>query len=79
MITEELLKILESVRPDLDFRKEKKLVDEGILDSFDIVSIISELNDKYDIAIRVTELLPVNFNSAEAIYMMVQRLQNNGK
>lgn len=76
---EEILSILESVRPDLDFESEQRLFDDGILDSFDIVSIISELNDKYDISIRVTELLPVNFNSAEAILAMVNRLRNDGK
>lgn len=73
---EKLLEILEEIRPDVDFRIEQKMIDEGILDSFDIVSIISELNDEYDIAIRVNELSPENFNSAEAIMRMVQRLKN---
>jgi len=69
-----LLEILDSVRPDVDFTSEKKLIDDGILDSFDIVSIISELNDEYNIAIRVHELGPENFNSVEAIMKMVARL-----
>ena len=71
-----LLEILEGIRPDVDFAAETGLMDNGILDSFDIVSIISELNDEYDIAIRITELNPVNFNSAEAIMNMVKKLQN---
>ncbi len=72
---ERLIEILEGIRPDVDFNNEKKLIDDGILDSFDIVSIISELNDEYQIAIRVHELGPDNFNSVEAIMNMVQRLK----
>lgn len=59
----------------MDFKNEKKLIDDGVLDSFDIVSIISELNDEYQIAIRVHELGSANFNSIEAIMNMVQRLK----
>lgn len=73
---EKLLEILSDIRPDVDFSKEEKLIDNAILDSFDIVSIISVLNDEYNIAIRVTELGPENFNSASAILKMVERLQN---
>jgi D-alanine--poly(phosphoribitol) ligase subunit 2 len=73
---ERLIEILEGIRPDVDFRSEKKLIDDGILDSFDIVSIISELNDEYNIAIRVHELGPENFNNTEAIMTMVNRLAN---
>jgi acyl carrier protein len=73
---EKLLEILEGIRPDVDFANEVKLIDDGILDSFDIVSIISELNDEYDIAIRVTELKPENFNSKEAIMNLVLKLKN---
>lgn len=74
---EEFYAILEEIRPDIDFKVETELVDEGLLDSFDIVSIVSELNDYFDIAIRVTELSPENFNSAEAIYNMCIKLKNS--
>lgn len=74
---QKLLEILESIRPDVDFAHETGLIDGGFLDSFDIVSIISELNDEYDINIRVTELKPENFNSVDAIYRMIERLKNN--
>ncbi|MDO9155191.1 MAG: acyl carrier protein [Paludibacter sp.] len=70
-----LIEILEGIRPDVDFLNETNLINDGVLDSFDIVSIISELNDEYDIAIRVTELGPENFNSMEAIHKMVERLR----
>ncbi|MCK6611977.1 MAG: acyl carrier protein [Bacteroidia bacterium] len=71
--------ILTEIRPDVDFLNEKALIDDGILDSFDIVSIISELNDEYSIAIRVTELGPANFNSIEAIESLVKRLKESSK
>ena len=71
-----LLEILEGIRPDVEFANESNLMDNGILDSFDIVSIISELNDEYNISIRVNELNPVNFNSAASIMEMVERLKN---
>lgn len=74
---EKLLEILKGIRPDVDFENEKALIDDGILDSFDVVSIISELNDEYDIHVKVTELEPENFNSAEAIWNMVQKLRHD--
>ncbi|MGH1433673.1 MAG: phosphopantetheine-binding protein [Lewinella sp.] len=72
---ERLIEILQSIRPDVDFRTEEDLIDAGILDSLDVASIISELNDEYDIAIRVTELDPDNFNSVKAIYDLCMRLK----
>ena len=71
---EKLLELLKSVRPDVDFENETALIDDGILDSFDVVSIISELDDQFDVQIRITELDPENFNSAEAIWKLVQEL-----
>ena len=72
---EKLLEILKSIRPDVDFENETELIDEGILDSFDVVSIISELDDAFDVQIRINELDPENFNSAEAIWELVQKLK----
>lgn len=72
---EELKAILEEIRPDLDFTKEKKLIDDGILDSFDIISIVGELNLQYEIEINVEDLLPENFNSIEAMVELVKKLQ----
>lgn len=73
---EKILEILNDIRPDVDFNEETNLVDGGILDSFDIVSVISELNDAFDIHIRVTDLKPENFNSLEAIGQLVVSKQN---
>jgi acyl carrier protein len=71
---EKILEILSEIRPDIDFKEENRLIDEGYLDSFDIVSIISELNDEFNITIRVTELKPENFNSVDVIVDLVNRL-----
>lgn len=71
----ELLEILETCCPDVDFEHETALIDDGILTSLDIVMIIGELNDAYDISITVDELEPENFNSAEAILALVERLR----
>ncbi|MBQ0027603.1 MAG: acyl carrier protein [Lachnospiraceae bacterium] len=73
---EQLLEILEGVRPDLDFDLENALVDDGILDSFDIITIVGEINEAYNIEIDVVDLLPENFNSAEAIYDLIKKLQD---
>lgn len=72
---EKLLEILKGIRPDVDFENETALIDDSILDSFDVVSIISELDDAFDVQIRITELDPDNFNSAEAIWNLVQHLK----
>jgi len=70
---EKVLSIVELIRPDVDFAEETALIDDGVLDSFDIVSIISDLNDEYEINIRVHDLTPENFNSVEAIVKLVER------
>ena len=67
---EKLLEILKSIRSDVDFASETELIDAGILDSLDIVAIISELNDAYDIAIRVTELDPDNLLKMMSVQLL---------
>lgn len=72
---EELKQILEEIRPDIDFETAKDLIDDGVLDSFDIISIVGELNMAYDIEINVEDLLPENFNTMAAIFELVTKLQ----
>lgn len=72
---EQVLKILKGVRQDVDFEKETKLIDDSILDSFDIISIVSDLNDEFDIDISADELEPENFNTLDAIIALVKSLQ----
>ncbi len=72
---EKLLELLKGVRPDVDFENETALIDDGILDSFDVVSIISEIDDVFGVQIRINELDPDNFNSTEAIWNLIQKLK----
>ena len=74
---EALLKILEELHPDIDFAAKETLIDEKILDSFDIITIISEVNEAYDVTIPVDEINPKNFNSAKALYQLIRRLQDD--
>lgn len=71
---EKLLGILKSLRSDVDFETETLLVDNGVLDSFDIISLVSELNDAYGIQISVVDLVPENFNSVQAMAALIARL-----
>ena len=71
---EKMLELLKSVRSDIDFESEKNLMDDGILDSFDIVAIVAELCEEYDVTITVDMLEPENFNSAEAMLALVERI-----
>ncbi len=73
---EQLMEILTELRPDVDFANEKSLVTGGILDSFDIISLVGMLNDEYDITIRPANLVPDNFNSAEAMLALIEELQD---
>ena len=72
---EELLSILQDVCPDVDFEGETGLIDNKILTSFDVLSIIGELNDAYGIKIGPGDIMPVNFNSAQAMLDLVNRLK----
>lgn len=74
---EELIEILEDIRPDVDFRSCNNLVDNQILTSFDILSIISEISDAFGISVTVTEVVPENFNSAEALWAMIGKLKKS--
>jgi len=74
---EKLIEILKEVNADVDFENCTTLIDDGILDSFDIVSIVGELNDAFDVEISPVDIIPTNFNSAKAMWTMVERLQDN--
>lgn len=71
---ETLLEILEDLHPDVDFTVECALIDDGILDSLDIVTLITEINDKFDISIPAEEIVPENFNSAAALMALIEKI-----
>ena len=73
---EELLAILKGLHPDVDFEIEDRLMEDMILDSFDIVTLVAEINDKFDVEILAEHLIPENFNSAEAIYNLIRELED---
>ncbi len=72
---EKLLEILSEVRPDVDFENEKELVSGNILESFDIVQIVAELDDEFDVEISPKDLTADNFNSLDALEELIERLQ----
>ena len=71
---EQLLDILQRMHPDVDFETNDDLIGEGVLDSLDIVTLITEINTIFDVSIPAEEVIPENFNSAEAIFAMIRRL-----
>ena len=75
MEMEKLISILKDLHPDVDYGKETELIDGGILTSLDIVALISEINDAFDISIPAHEIRSENFNSAAAIMRLVDKLR----
>ena len=72
---EALLDILRDLHPEVDFENNERLIDDHILDSFDIVALIADINNEFDIAIPAEEIIPENFNSAKALYALIERLE----
>ena len=72
---EQLLEILKDIQPDVDYENCTTLIDDELLDSFAILSIVSELEDAFDVEITPVDIIPENFNSAQALWEMVQRIQ----
>lgn len=75
---EELLDILEGIKPGYDFKSSKTLIDDGVLVSMDIIKLVSEISDEFDVEIEVTDLVPENFNSVEAMMKLIEKLEEEG-
>ena len=73
---EKLLEILTELHPEVDFDTCTTLIDDKILDSFDIVTIVAEIDAEFDVSISAEELIPENFNSAQALYALVEKLMD---
>lgn len=69
---EKLLEILTDICPDVDFENEEELIDDGLIESLDIVAIVSEIMVEFDVEINVDDLLPENFNSVDAILELIE-------
>ncbi|HHY81319.1 MAG TPA: acyl carrier protein [Clostridiales bacterium] len=74
---ERLIEILEELHPDVDFESCESLIDDHILDSFDIITLISEISAEFDVTIPAEEIVPENFNSAKALYALIKRLSDD--
>lgn len=72
---ETVLDILTEIRGDIDFENETKLIDDNILASLDIVAIVGEFNDEFDVEISVEDLVPENFNSVDAMVKLIEAAQ----
>lgn len=73
---EDMIDLLKGVKDSVDYETCTTLVDDRVLDSFDILSIISAINDEFDVSVPARDILPENFNSAQAMVEMVKRLQD---
>ena len=71
---EELLNILKNMHPDVDFETADDLIGDGVLDSLDIVTLITEINHTFDVSIPAEEVIPENFCSVEALWSLIERL-----
>lgn len=72
---ERLIEILEEIQPDVDYTTCADLIDAHRLDSLAILSIVSEIEDEFDITVPTVEIIPANFNSADSLWKMILRLQ----
>ena len=73
---EDLIKILSEIKPWVDFEKEENLMEDEILDSFDIVSLVAKIDEEFDVEITPKDLVPENFKSAKTIYDLISKLQD---
>lgn len=72
---DDLIKILEEMHPEVDFLNHTELIEQAVLDSFDIVALVAEIDDVFDVRIPPLEIIPEHFNSAAALYKLIVRLQ----
>ena len=72
---ERLYEILEDIQPGVNYKECETLVDGHFLDSLSIIALVAELEDEYDIPTPAVEIIPANFNSAKAMWKMIQRLE----
>lgn len=72
---DELIEILEDIKPDVDYKNCENLIDGHYLDSLSIISLVAEIEDEFDVTVPAVEIVPKNFNSIKAMWSMIKRLQ----
>ena len=75
MTFKQLLEMLADMHPDIDFEKAEGLIERKVLTSFDVVSIVAELSETYGVDVGAVDIVPENFNSARALFALIQRLE----
>lgn len=73
-IRQGVLSVLQELHEDIDYEKEEALVDDKILDSFDLVTLVTELGEEFDVEITAKDFVAENFNSVERLTRMILRL-----
>ena len=73
---EKLIKVLQEVRSDVNFEKEKRLISDGVLDSFDMICVVTGINDAFNVKIKVTDLCPENFDTIERMMDLINKLRS---
>lgn len=73
---EKLIEILEGLNPEVAYEKEDKLIDNRLLDSLTILSLIAEIEEEFDVTVPAVDIIPENFNSAKNIWELIQRLED---
>ena len=76
MTFEQLLDLLSDLHPDIDFETAEGLIDRKVLTSFDVVSIAAELSETYDVELGAVDIVPENFNSARALFALIQKRED---
>ena len=71
---EKLIGILKNIHDNIDWESESRFIDDGLIDSFDIIALVSDLNDEFNVEIELEHLTPENFNSTESIMELLKSL-----
>ena len=79
MMKEQIIEILEDIQPEADYETCQTLIDDHILTSLDVLSLVAELEDEFDVTIPTVEIIPSNCNSVDAFAAAVERLQEEGQ
>ena len=72
---EKLMELLRTLKPEIDFETEKSLIDDGLLESFDVITLIAEIEDQFGVEIPAEEIVPENLNSAGGIWDLIVRIR----